>query len=459
MNHEKLWYQYSEPAQIDGQWTVTVTNALDPEDERVETFSSEEEAQTYIKKHVAEQIKKIHAESENNPSKRQGKYKDANYEILELTEEQKQFVQENWTKMDLKTLTQKTFNNPEINGHHTEAKSIKAYISSLSPNGEETPAIKTTQRVTKGSFELTPAQKATIDSLLNTDQPPSTKEIFKLLFPKITLKHYLIPEYKAVAKYIREVNEEAVDIWDEPVENRRYKPPKIYPAVIGLVNRYVSNPFDPSKAMYDPANIKPAHEKNLKALMSYMQMTRFVLQASQYDKKADRDLFESTFVRQVQDKAADLTPEEVDMYIAVAQETVSVAQIERSITRQERLIDETLEEKDDKEGSKARLSMSLVESVNSLREKLDKSKGRLKGLIESVAGSRKDRLDGKANQNDSIANLIGAWMDEKRRQEMIAIAKKEHAEDAAEMERLESLDDTFALIAGMSKQEAILGPQ
>lgn len=467
MNHDDLWYTYSEPIEVDGEWIVTVTNAVDPEDERVEAFPDEESAKEYMKKHAEKQVKKIQEQAEQDKKskrpdgtpKRKGNYVNANYEVIELTEEQKAFVRENWDKMDLKTLTQKAFKNPNLNGHHMEGKSIKAYIASLTPEGQEAPVIKTTQKIKKGSFELTAPQKATVDSLLNTDEPPSTKEMFKMLFPDLQLKSFIMPEYRAIVKYVKETNEEAMDIWEEPVEKRRYSPPKNYSVMVGIVNRYVSNPHDPSKALYDPTHMKPAHEKNIKALLSYMQMTRFVLQASQYDKKADRDLFESTFVRQVQDKAVDLLPEEVDMYLAVAQETVSVAQIERSIIKQEKLIEETLDGGNDTDGSKAKLSMSLVESVNSLREKLDKSKGRLKGLLESVAGSRNKRIDAKSGQNDAITNLLGAWQEEKKRLEFIEVAKKEHLEDEAEMERLESLDDTYALIAGMSKREARMGIQ
>lgn len=459
-------YVYAEPIELDGKWYVTVTDSTNPDWEERKEFDSREEADAFIKAQIVARTDRLNKTKQairmakNRGTKRTGNYVNANYETIELTPEQKAFVDANWDKMDLKTLTQKTFNNPELNGHHMEGKSVKAYIASKAGEGEIAPVIKTTaDKPRKGSLELTPAQKATVDSLLNTEEPPTTKEMFKMLFPDLTLKSYIMPEYRAIAAYIKSVNEEAFDIWEEPVEKRRYQPPKNYAVTIGLVNKYVSNPYDPSKALYDQGSIKPAHEKNLKALQSYMQMTRFVLQASQYDKKADRDLFESTFVRQVQDKAADLLPEEVDMYLSVAQETVSVAQIERSILKQEKLIEETLDGDGTDDGSRAKLSMSLVESVNSLREKLDKSKARLKGLIESVAGSRNKRVDAKANQNDSIANLIGAWMEEKKRKEMIEIAKKEHLEDAAELERLETLDDTFALIAGMSRSEAVMGLQ
>jgi hypothetical protein len=203
--------------------------------------------------------------------------------------------------------------------------------------------------------------------------------------------------------------------------------------------------------------MKPGQEKNLKALLSYMRNTKFILQASQYDKKADRDLFESTFVRFVQDKAADLVPEEVDMYVSAAAETVHVSQTERGIQKQEDMIEECLNDKDDKDGGKIRLSMSLVDSVNSLRDKLDKSKGRLKGLIESVSGSRSKRIDNKSNKDDHLGNLLALWSDPETRARLIELGLKEHEEDAKEYVRIRDAEDTWALIAGMDEDEATGG--
>lgn len=459
------WYTYSAPIEIDGAWYITITDTEQPEWEERKKFLSREEADAFIKAQIMARADRLNKTkqavrmAENRGTKRTGNYVNANYETIELTAEQKAFVDANWDKMDLKTLTQKTFNNPELNGHHMEGKSVKAYIASKAGDGEIAPVIKTTaDKPRKGSLDLTPAQKATVDSLLNTEEPPSTKEMFKMLFPDLTLKSYVMPEYKAVVGYVRSVNEESVDMWEDPVEKRRYQPPKTYHNVVGLVNKYVSNPFDPSRAMYDPTNIKPAHEKNLKALLSYMQSSTFSFQASQYDKKIDRELFESTFVRQVQDKAVDIIPEEVDTYIAIAATSVQVSQIERDIIKQQKIRDNILDDAAGDE-NKVKLSMSLVESIKAMQTQLIAAKKHKQDLLESVAGARNKRLDSKANQKDAIIDLIGLWTEEKTRLQLIALGKKEHMDDEGEMNRLESVDDVMALIAGMSKIEALTGPQ
>ena len=453
MSEEKgHWKVYSKPVEIDGKWYITITSTDAPEVEDRQEFDSKEEADQFVMDEILKSGLDA-AETRKKDSKRKGNYADANYQLIELTEEQKAYVDVNWDKQDLLTLTRAVFKNEELDGRSTEGRSVKAYIAG---KGVE---VKTTgDRPRKGAYVLTDPQKTSVTALLNMDEPPSVKEMFKMIFPDIKNYSPLCSEYQALSRFVKSVNEEAMDIWEEPVTERRYKPPTNFQALIGMVNRYVNNPVDPSRALYDNASLKPAQEKNLKALLSYIRSTKFILQSSQYDRKADRELFESTFIRFVQDKAADLIPEEVDMYISAASETVQVAQIERGIQKQERLIDECLDEKDDKDGHKARLSMSLVESVNSLREKLDKSKGRLKGLIESVSGSRSKRIDNKTNKNDHLGNLLQLWSDPETRARLVELGLKEHEEDAKEYVRIRDAEDSWALIAGMDEDEATSGP-
>lgn len=387
--------------------------------------------------------------------KRQGNYKNANYKLIELNDEQKAFIATHWAnpEWDLKRITQHVFNDPTLDGHHTEGKSVRAYISTLG-TVQEPAKPRTTATPKKGRHELTPEQKTNIEALLNQEQIPSVREIFKVIFPEMRDYNTLCPEYQAVARFIRGTNEEAMDIWEEPVTERRYKPPLNWPGMLGLVNRCVGNPHDINRSLYVAEKLKAAEERNIKALYSYIRNNEFILRASQYDKKADRESFISTFVRNLHDKAADLTADEVDAYLDLCTETIQANQINREVQHQQKLISDCLNGEDDEEGSKARLSMSLVESINSLREKLDKSKKLIHTLRTSVAGSRKDRLDSKKMSNDYLGNWFALWVEEQTRKDLIALGKKEHEEDAAEHGRIKSMDDSWALIAGMTEDEA-----
>lgn len=369
---------------------------------------------------------------------------------IQLSEEQRVLVRERWDKDDLLDLTQQAFGDDGLDINSPQVKAVRAFIASLDGSAEPTKP-----KAQQGP-ELTEEQKANIRALITVDDPPSVRELFKLIWPDLPLKSTLQREYQLLFKYVQEVNSEAVDIWDEPVAERRYKAPVSYSSFVGIVNRHVGNPQNPNKALYDLQSLKKSQENNLKALWSYLQTNQFVLQASQYDKKADRNLFEETFIRQVHDKGADLIPEEVDMYMAVAAETVEISKMERDIRRYEGVVNKYLEDNMDGE-KKSALSKPFVDALTALRVKFGESKKRRKDLIDSVAGSRKDRVANKTVQTDALVNLLNLWAEEQTRNDLIALGKKEHEDDKKEWGRIKSLDDSIALIAGMSEEDAIHG--
>lgn len=372
-----------------------------------------------------------------------------------LADPQKEIIRELWDKLDILRLTHKVFNDPSLGNHAPEIDVVRAYIATLVPDESEK---KSKSKPLKGSVKLTDAQIVNITAMLNQDEPPTVREITMMMFPDLPDLTPVHGEYRAVFNLVQSINEDAVSVWDEPVETRRYKPPVSYSSMIGAINRYVGNPYDPSKALYDPSNMKSLHERNVKALFSYTKSTRFILSATQYDSKADRELFESTFVNLVHDKAAELIPEDVAMYISAAAEAVQISQIERAVQKHERYINEIIDGTGDKEGRQGKLTTAMSDSANSLREKLDKSKGRFKGLLESVAESRGKRKDSKAGANESLINWLALWTEEEDRERLLEFARQEHEEDGKEYERLRDLDDVIALVAGQSEHEARGGP-
>lgn len=371
---------------------------------------------------------------------------------IELTDDQKKQIDElSSMGKDIHYITKKVFNNDELDGRNAEGKSVKIYILQ---SGGVPVTTKQKKEKEKKITELSKEQCKNIDALLESDQPPAIREIVKILWPEIDKVAPLSKEYQLVYHYVKKTNENSIDLWDETVDSKIYKFPATYSVLIGVVNQYVGNPHDTSKALYNPNAMKSTDEKNLKALYTFLKTTRFRIQCSQYYTKAERELFESTFIRFVHDKAADLTQEEVDMYIAASAETVQVAKIERDIQNLENEVQQIFDSSD---AETKKISMSLVELLNSTRDKLDKSKKQLKSVIESVAGSRSKRIGARVQQNASVLNLLDAWIDEEKRHQLIALGIKEHEEDEKEFNRLSSMDDVTALIAGMSKNEAIGG--
>lgn len=358
-----------------------------------------------------------------------------------LTSEQIEIIEANWRK-DIGEITRLVFNDDSLDGRTNEAKVVKMYL--VSKDRE----IKTTKKVVKGDLELTDQQKMFIKM-----NAPSMKalEMTKALFPNKEITTLLGSEGRAVYKYAQELDKNHVDFWDEPVESREYKSPRSVPQVLGLANSYISNQLDPSKEAYDFNNLRPFEEKCLRALQGFLRTIRFRYQASSYEKKADRILFESSFIRMTHDKP-DLSAADVDMYVAAAAEQVNITREERKILK----LEEKLEEILDGEGEERRaLTQSFVELLNQTRTKWDASKARYKGFVDSLESTRAKRDETKIKQNQSVLNLLEAWQkSEETRNQIIAFGEKEKHEDKDEVKRLEKFEGVIALIAGHTRQEA-----
>lgn len=386
--------------------------------------------------------------------KRQGNYANASYKILELTAEQKKIVDDNFDLVqgNLNLLTQLAFGDNELDGRSTQGRSVKAYLAGLG----KTP-ITEINAPKKGKLVLTGEQETSILSMLNTASPPPLKEIVKLIFPDLEKIHSLSAEYRAAYDFVKSVQEEETDIWDEPVANRMYKPPVGLGGLIGRVNHAVSNPVDHTKAMYDINRMKPVDEKNIRALIGYLKTPRFIYQASQYVKFVDRELFETSFIRYVHDKCADLTQSEMDLYLIVAAKTVQASRLDRNIEKFEERIDSSFEGDDDEKGSKSKLSMSLVEASNNLRDKLIKTEGQIKDLTESLDGQRHKRLKDRDSRNSTILNLFAEVIQQDTRNHILSFGVAEKDDDAAEVKRLKNMPAILGLIAGQTEDELTKG--
>lgn len=219
--------------------------------------------------------------------------------------------------------------------------------------------------------------------------------------------------------------------------------------LITKVNEYL--PTGTGDLTYNVNNLKVYEDKCLKQMLSYIRAPAAIYQASQYDKKVDRDLFESSFIRFCHDKP-DLTAEEIHQYLNLASEIVNTAQIERTIQKLDNNINNWLSEDD---AEKKKMSLTLVELINASRGKWEASKERQKKLLAELTESRSVRLKNRLDQNSSILNLVEAFQREKDRKELIEIAEKEKLLDEIEVDKLQNMDQVVALIAGMTRSELL----
>jgi len=363
-----------------------------------------------------------------------------NSEETDLTKEQQDFVIFNWKTMDLISMVQTLSGDEHADGRHKLGRSIKNFLAS---KGFEA---KTSKYKAIGPTELTVEQIEYIQQNADRCKP---LEMARILFKNDKLTP-LSREFKAVFGAVEKVSKNLVRRDETPASEDIYNAPKSIYKLIPRVNRMVPNSKNENEPLFpDTKKLSGTDEKNLRSLLSYMNIPRFSLEANRFIKEVDRELFESSFIGMTWDKP-DLKREEVEQYISLSAELVQTAQIDRHIQRLDQEIEDAMSGDSDR-----KLSMSLIELINGAREKLDKSKERQKKLIENLTDSRADRLKKRIQENSSILNLVDAWRDEKRRQELIALADLQKKAEDADIHKLSTMSDVVALIAGITKNEII----
>lgn len=163
----------------------------------------------------------------------------------------------------------------------------------------------------------------------------------------------------------------------------------------------------------------------------------------------DRELYESSFIRYTHDKS-DLTQEEVDQYIVLSGETVIASNIQRRVEHLQGLLDDAA---NDTEGR--RISMALVESINTAQNEYHQSVNRQHKLLDDLKQKRSTRLKNQLDENASILNLVEAWKEEDSRKKMIALAETRKQAIAEEIKNITSMDEIKARVLGLTEEEIL----
>jgi hypothetical protein len=269
-------------------------------------------------------------------------------------------------------------------------------------------------------------------------------EIARVIFQDVSLSH-VSQEARTVNEYIRTLDM-SVSSFNEEVEvvENEYKPPKTSAQALNKANKYVLNGIDKER-------VTAKQKKDLSSLIGYLHTFRFLHQINSYDDTTNRELFESSFVRYTYDKN-DLTQEEVDQYILLSAEVCIASNIQRRVEHLQRLLDDTA---NNTEGT--RISMSLVEAINTAQNEYNQCVNRQHKLLGDLKQKRSDRLSKKMDNSASILNLVEAWKDEETRIQMIELADRQKGSLENEIEKLADMDDLKCRILGISKDEALNG--
>ena len=369
-------------------------------------------------------------------------------EIPPLTEEQKKMALELYPTMTHPELVKKVFGDPTLDSRSAQGRLLKTFVADLGL----VPKTIDNRKDPSVAFELTEDDKRFIEKNIRSFRG-KTLELARVVGKDEKITPLSNP-FKQVYAFLKEVYPEAISSSDEPVDDLEYKAPSTIQSLITLVNDYVTT-GDVSRKVYVWGKLKSSEERCMRALMKYMRVYRVGYQASRYEKKSERELFLSTFIRFTHDKP-DLTEIEVDQSISAAAETVNIAQIERTINRIDRIQEEIMMGGEvDENGKTKKLGMSDVEMINAVRSKYDAAKTQLAKLMANLEETRSKRQAGKNERNQSILNILEAWQqDEQKRTDLVVLmGDREKAEDEREVGRLRDLDDLTALISGQTEDE------
>jgi len=364
---------------------------------------------------------------------------------LTLTAEQEQNLLNLWNSTPdnppgLKELTMSIFGQ-ECDGRSKEGKAIKKALSKHNirarPQGE-----REDKEIT-----LTDEQKLYI---ANNSATMNSLEMARIMFANPSLSN-LHAETRAVNEYVKSLDTRVIynQAAEEDVpESATYEPPKTMDKVLRRVNKYVNFVLDREK-------LTPQQKKGLEMLINYLHTFRFLTQMATYESQTHRSLCEDAFIRYTYDKP-DLTQEEVDQYIILANEVVQQFKIQRRSENLQRQLENITD--DEQRGDETiRISMSLVEAIGKAQNEGNQCITRQQKLLDDLKEKRSTRLSKQVKDTASILNLVQMWKTEEGRQDLLRLAEKEQKAMGVEVDRLSSLPEIKARILGLSKEEILYG--
>ena len=351
--------------------------------------------------------------------------------LIELTDEQKeQILEEFEANPDLKQITQKVFGDDSLDGRSKEGRAVRAFLAKS--NMEYTTSL--VDRVEE--IELTREQKEFLMSD-NVEVGMNALEAARLAFKNREIQP-LSQSHRSVMNFLRDYRPEIVDD-NDMLTNDKWSPPKSLSRAIKKINDWTDQ-------KYDELTIQIKQRKMCEKLLFYLKSPRFVHFINQYSTVADRDLFESEFVRTVWDKP-DLTNDELNLYITVCTNYVRQKHIQQRIDKLNALLNDSDNERD--------ITMRLTELIKATSEELNQCEKRIESLTKDLNGSRQARLKAKGEQTGSIAALVEAFQEKEERDRMILMAEMQNKLVEEEADRLESMDEYKARVLGISKEELL----
>jgi hypothetical protein len=253
-------------------------------------------------------------------------------------------------------------------------------------------------------------------------------------------------ETRAVNDFVKTLDTRVVynSASNKDIPSGNYIPPNTLENVLRVTNKYVNCSLEKDKLNHQ-------QKKGLEMLINYLHTYRYLRQMNTYDSDEDRGSCEDAFIRYTYDKP-DLTQEEIDQYIELANQVVRSIKIQRRSEAMQRILEDLTNSVAD-----PKVSMSWVEAIGKAGTEYDQCLKRQNDLLDDLKEKRSTRLSKKIKENASILNLVQDWRNEEQRVKMIKLGELEQQAIANEVEKLTNISEIKARIMGLSKDQILYG--
>ena len=350
---------------------------------------------------------------------------------ISLNDDQKRFVLELFkTTPDLKVITQKLFEDDTLDGRSKEGRAVRSFLA------KERMEYKTSVQEKVGQISISKEQKEFLLSD-SVEVGMTALEIARLVFKDGSIQT-LSAKHRTIVDFLKNFRPEVIND-NDIVTTETWTPPKTVGRALKKVNDWCGQDLK-------EAELQRKQERQMEQLINHLKSPRFKHFINQYSTLADRELFESEFVRSVWDKP-DLNNDELNLYVTVCTNYVRQKHIQQRIDRLNNLLADSDSERD--------VTMRLTELIKATSEELNQCEKRIESLTKDLNGSRQVRLKAKGEENGSIFALVEAFTEKEERDRMVMMAELQNKLIEEEADRLESMDSYKARILGISKKELL----
>ncbi len=351
--------------------------------------------------------------------------------IYDLTEEQQEEILKLFKKNpDLMFITRKVFGDDTIDGRSKQGRAVRKFLAEQDKKANTSLVPKVEQ------VHLNKEQKEFLMTD-NIEVGMNALEIARLTFKDRDVQPLSI-KHRVIVDFLKTYRPEIVDD-NEIVTKEKWTPPKSINRAVVKINNFCGTSLE-------ELTLQTKQKKLVEQLIIYFKSPRFNHFINQYTTLADRDLFESEFVRAVWDKP-DLTNDELNLYVTVCANYVRQKHIQQRIDKLNALLDDQDNERD--------ITLRLTEIIKATSEELNQCEKRIESLTKDLNGSRTARLKAKGEENGSIFALVEAFQEREERDRMIMMAELQNKLIEEEADRLENMDDYKARVLGISKKELL----